>query len=74
MKVMTQRADANSEIVLEQDVPNVPSAFMVAVSALAIGVSRGMETTVTCTDEIGLVFRIETPGRAPCKHDGIVQA
>lgn len=72
MKIKTRRGlPANPDATLEQDVANVPSAFAVAIPALAIGVSRGMEVCIECTDEAGLVFRIETPGRVPCKYDGV---
>lgn len=72
MKLRTRRGlPSNPEAVIEQEVENVPTAFMVALPALAIGVSRGMEVEIECTDEHGQVFRIETPARVPCAHDGI---
>lgn len=72
MKIKTRRGLSDSpDVELDQEVVNVPTAFAVALPALAIGVSRGLEVCIECTDEAGLVFRIETPGRVPCKHDGL---
>jgi hypothetical protein len=56
---------------IEHKINNVPEALMLAIPAMTVAISRGVGNTMTCNDEFGNVFRIQTPARKPCAHDGI---